>query len=102
MGGLDISFETVRQKSGKLNGQIRNRLEKETIEGYEKLESSIQQSGGNAVESIVEDLRQEKRMLTEMKLFMIKLLELMEKSTDAFEETDVRYRESIRKLGQEG
>lgn len=102
MGGLNISFETVRQKSGKLNGQIRNRLEKETIEGYEKLESSIQQSGGNAVESIVEDLRQEKRMLTEMKLFMIKLLELMEKSIDAFEETDVRYRESVRNLGQEG
>ncbi len=99
MGTIDISFETVRQKSGKLNGQIRSRLEKEMIAGYERLETGILQSGGDAVETIVEELRQEKKTLKEMKHFMIKLLQLLQNSAAAFEETDIGCKESLRNLG---
>ncbi len=102
MGTIDISFETVRQKSDKLNGQIRSRLEKEMIVGYERLESSLLQSAGDAVETIVEELRQEKKTLMEMKNFMIKLLQLLQDSADAFEEADIDYKEAVQNMGQEG
>ena len=100
MGRIDISFEIVRQKSDKLNGQIQSRLEKEMIAGYERLENSLLQSGGDAVETLVEELRQEKNTLMEMKNFMVKLLQLMQESADAFEETDISYKEAVQNLGQ--
>ena len=102
MGSIDISFEAVRQKSAKLNSRIQGKLEKDMIEGYGRLESSILQSGGEAVETIVEGLRQEKKALMDMKEFMIKLLQLMQDSADAFEEADIDYKEAVRDFGQEG
>ena len=102
MGRIDISFETVRQKSDKLNRQIQEILEKEIIAGYEKVENSLLQSGGDAVENIVEELRQEKDALMEMKNFMIKLIQLMQESTNAFEEADTGYKEAVKNFGQEG
>lgn len=102
MGGINISFEMVRQKNDKLNGQIQDRLEKEMIAGYERLESIIMQSGGDTVETIMEGLRREKQILIEMKHFMFRLLQLMQKSADAFEEVDFSYKDAVRNLRQEG
>lgn len=100
MGRIDISFETVRQKNDKLKGQIQDRLEKGMIAGYERLENSILQSGGDAVEAIAEELEQEKTALMDMKQFMINLLQLMQDSTDAFEDADTGYERAVRNLGQ--
>lgn len=100
MGRIDISFETVRQKSDKLKGQIQDRLEKGMIAGYERLENSILQSGGDAVEAIAEELEQEKTALMDMKQFMTKLLELMQDSSDASREADTGYERAVRNLGQ--
>lgn len=100
MGRIDISFEIVRQKNDKLKGQIQDRLEKGMIIGYERLESSILQSGGDAVEAIAEELEQEKTALMDMKQFMTKLLQLMQDSSDAFEEADNGYERAVRNLGQ--
>lgn len=101
MGRIDISFETVRQKNDKLKGQIQDRLEKGMLAEYERLESSILQSGGDAVETIVEELRQERTALIDMKQFMTKLLQLMQDSADAFEDADTGYEKAVRNLGKE-
>ncbi len=101
MGRIDISFETVRQKNDKLKGQIQDRLEKGMLAEYERLESSILQSGGDAVKTIVEELRQERTALMDMKQLMTKLLQLMQDSADAFEGADIGYEKAVRNLGQE-
>ena len=101
MGRIDISFETVRQKSSKLGNQLQCKLEGNIIAGYEKLEGNIFQSGGEVVDMIVEELKQEKEALIEMKNFMKSMLELMQESTNAFEETDARYQAALKNYGQE-
>lgn len=101
MGRIDISFEAVRQKSDKLSNQLKCKLEGEIIAGYERLEENIFQSGGEVVDMIAEELRQEKEALIEMKNFMESMLRLMQESTNAFEETDVRYQTAFKNYGQE-
>lgn len=100
MGRIDISYGAVRQKNDKLKGQIQDRLERGLMAGYERLESSILQSGGDAVETFVEELRQERAALLEMKQFMIRLLQLMQDSSDAFEDADTGYEQAVKNLGQ--
>lgn len=100
MGRINISYETVRQKNDKLKGQIQDRLENGMIAGYERLQKSILQSGGDAVEAMVEELEQEKTALMDMKQFMIKLLQLMQDSSDAFEDADTEYERAVINLGQ--
>lgn len=101
MGRIDISFETVRQKSDKLSSQLHSKLEGDIITGYEKLEGNIFQSGGEAVDMIAEELRQEKEALVEMKNFMECMLKLMQESTDAFEQVDAGYQAAFKNYGQE-
>lgn len=101
MGRIDISFETVRQKSSKLSNQLQCKLEGNIIAGYERLEKNIFQSGGEVVDMIVEELKQEKEALIEMKNFMENMLKLMQESTNAFEETDARYQTALKNYGQE-
>lgn len=101
MGRIDISFETVRQRCDKLNKQIECKLEGDIIAGYGKLEEDIFQSGGEAVDMMAEELRQEKEALTEMKNFMEKMVKLMQESVNAFEETDAGYHAAFQKYGQE-
>lgn len=92
MGRIDISFETVRQKSDKLSNQLQCKLEGEIIAGYEKLEDNIFQSNGEVVDMIAEELKQKKEALIEMKNFMESMLRLVQESTNAFEETDARFK----------
>ena len=101
MGRIDISFETVRQKSDKLSNQLQSKLEGEIIAGYDRLEGNIFQSGGEAVAMIIEELRKEKEALIEMKNFMERMLKLMQESTDAFEEIDTGYQAALKNYGLE-
>lgn len=52
------------------------------------------------MEAIVEELEQEKTALMDMKQFMIKLLQLMQDSSDAFEDADTEYERAVINLGQ--
>lgn len=101
MGRIDISFETVRQKSDKLSNQLQSRLEGDIIAGYDRLEENMFQSGGEAVAMIVEELRQEKEALIEMKNFMGQMLKLLQESTNAFEQVDTGYQAALKNYGQE-
>lgn len=101
MGRIDISFETVRQKSDKLSSRIQCKLEEEIIVGYEKLEENIFQSDGEVVDMIVEELRQEKEALIEMKKFMEIMLQLVKESANAFEQVDARYQAIFKNYGGE-
>lgn len=101
MGRIDISFETVRQKSDKLNKQIRSMLEEDVIAGYEKLEENLFQSGGEAIDMIAEELRQEKEALIEMKNFMENLVRFIQEAGNAFEEVDAEYNVAFKHFEQE-
>lgn len=99
MGRINISFETVRQKSDKLSNQIQCKLEGDIIAGYEKMKGTFFQSDGKVVDMIAEELRQEKEAMIEMKNFMENMLRLIQESTNAFEETDAGYQLALKNYG---
>ncbi len=91
MGGIKISYNTVREKADRLKVQIRDVLDGSILIGYGKIEEAVSQSSGAAAEAALENIRQEREALTELKGVMIKILKLLENATDAFEEADQDY-----------
>lgn len=100
MGGIKISYNVVREKADKLEERIRSILDGSILTGYQKIEEAVCQSGGTAAEAVMEDIRQEREALIEFRGVMIKILELLEDSMDAFEEADRDYCASLERKGE--
>lgn len=99
MGRIDISFENVRQKNDELIKKVNSKLDGDIIDRYEKLESSISQSGGEGVEAIMEEVYQEKEALISIKDFMIDLLTFIQETANAFEQVDIEHQETAKNIG---
>lgn len=100
MGGIKISYNTVREKADKLEVQIRDILDGSILIGYGKIEEAVSQSSGAVAEAALENIRQEREALTELRGVMIKILKLLEDSTNAFEEADYNYCVSLEEKGE--
>lgn len=100
MGGISISYHAVREKADRMEEQIRSILDGEILTGYQGIEESVTRSCGAAAEAAMGDIRQEREALGELRGVLIKMLELLRDSVDAFEETDQDYSALLEEKGE--
>lgn len=91
MGGINISYNIVREKANKMEEQIQSILDGDIMTGYQGIEEAVSRSCGTAAEAAMEDIRQEREALAELRGVLMKMLELLCDSVDAFEEADRDY-----------
>lgn len=91
MGGINISYNIVREKANKMEEQIQSILDGDIMTGYQGIEEAVGRSCGTAAEAAMEDIRQEREALAELRGVLMKMLELLCDSVDAFEEADRDY-----------
>lgn len=98
MGRIDISFETVSQKTEQLRRQMNEILTNDVLPGYDGIQTNIEQSCGAGIDALKEALDKEKRTVAEVCRFMEDLLEFIKDSADAFKHVDDNHEEVLKKF----
>lgn len=100
MGGISISYHAVREKADRMEEQIRSILDGVILTGYQGIEEAVSRSCGTAAEAAMEDIRQEREAVAELRLVLIKILELLRDSMDTFEKADQDYSALLEEKGE--
>lgn len=98
MGRIDISFETVKQKTNQLREELETGLTGDIITRYENLAKGLEESDSKGMDAIKEAIKREETMIKGVNGFMVELLNFIQESADAFEHVDTNHEEVLKQL----
>ncbi len=88
MGEINILYDVVREKTEQLTKKQQVEFDGSIMTHYENLEGSLLKTCGEGIDAVMECLQDERKTLTEIRVFMDELLLFIQKSADAFKDVE--------------